>query len=211
VSRLRSALVIMAFAAVFASACDSTRSVIPEEFVPVADSPAGAVQRLAWGFNGRSLDIVGGVLADDFVMQSASVDSAGNGTRDVSSDRDSLLAELRLLFQGGPGVPRAGNLQLTFDRNVVPFDDTRPGKNAKWHKTVRTAVSLLVVDSTTQQRSETTGHALFFLVRGDSTQIPPDEVAHGARPDSTRWWIERWEDESIGGGGAAHSDGAARP
>jgi hypothetical protein len=38
---------------------------------------------------------------------------------------------------------------------------------------------------------EVRGDAQFFLVRGDVASLPP---ALGASPDSTRWYIERWED-----------------
>jgi len=34
----------------------------------------------------------------------------------------------------------------------------------------------------------------FFVVRGDSAQIPPQLMARGFRPDTTRWYIERLED-----------------
>jgi hypothetical protein len=39
-----------------------------------------------------------------------------------------------------------------------------------------------------------TGRFTFFCVRGDSVAIPPELASAGVGPDSTRWWIERWED-----------------
>jgi hypothetical protein len=199
---------LVALAALLATACNSTRSVIPEEFVPVASTPAGAVERLAWGFNNHSLDIVRALLSDDFVFQTAVLDSAGNTTSGGASSRDSLIAMLRSVLEGGPGVPRPASVRLSLDRNLVAFDDTRSGKAGKWHKTIRTTVDLVVVDSTTLRPFEATGHALFFLVRGDSASIPPEELAHGFGPDSTRWWIERWEDETIGVFGGARATAA---
>ena len=44
--------------------------------------------------------------------------------------------------------------------------------------------------------------ALFFVVRGDSARIPKDMVDRGFGPDKNRWYIERWEDQTVGGGGA---------
>jgi len=41
------------------------------------------------------------------------------------------------------------------------------------------------------------GFANFFMVRGDSALIPADLAARGFRPDSTRWYIERWEDDTF--------------
>jgi hypothetical protein len=32
--------------------------------------------------------------------------------------------------------------------------------------------------------------------------IPADLVARGFKPDSTAWWFDRYEDETIGVGGA---------
>ena len=54
---------------------------------------------------------------------------------------------------------------------------------------------------------EVTGNALFFLTRGDSAAIPQDLIARGLKPaagDTTssqalRWWIDRWEDETLAG------------
>ena len=38
------------------------------------------------------------------------------------------------------------------------------------------------------------GNARFFVVRGDSAMIP-QELSF--KPDSTRWYIERWEDYTL--------------
>jgi hypothetical protein len=161
----------------------------------VASTPAGALRQLEWGVNHRDFEILAGLLSDDFVFQSAELDSAGNSTRDTAATRDSVLMVLRSLLAGA-------RVHLSLDDILVPFNDPRVGKNPKWHKIIRTSVDLVVVDSTLQHSFEATGHALFFLTRGDSAAIPADQTARGARPDSTRWWIDRWEDESIGSGGA---------
>ena len=47
-----------------------------------------------------------------------------------------------------------------------------------------------------------TGVSRFYVVRGDSVQIPADMVARGFAPDPNRWYIERWEDETDTGAGA---------
>ena len=36
-----------------------------------------------------------------------------------------------------------------------------------------------------------------YLTRGDSAQIPQSELARGAAPDSSRWWIDTIEDDAI--------------
>ena len=43
----------------------------------------------------------------------------------------------------------------------------------------------------------------------DSAAIPAELVSRGFKPDSLRWWIDRWEDETIGSGGMPAA--AARP
>ena len=211
-SRVRAGLTILAVAGLFSCACDIGRTVAPVEVAPVASTPAGAVQRLGWAFNHRDIEIVAGLLTDDFVFQCAELDSAGNTPGDTVVTCDSLLAALRSLFLGVPGVSSPARVSLTFDQNLVPFPDTRVGRNARLHKTIRTSFDLVVDDPTAQRTWEVTGHALFFLTRGDSAAVPADQKASGARADSTRWWIDRWEDETIGtaGAGSAHANPASQ-
>jgi hypothetical protein len=61
---------------------------------------------------------------------------------------------------------------------------------------------------TDEQDFQVLGSARFFLVRGDSVAIPP-ELNTRFGQDSTRWWIERWEDETQGGDAATRSRGDA--
>jgi hypothetical protein len=46
--------------------------------------------------------------------------------------------------------------------------------------------------------AEAFGHLLCYVTRGDSAMTPGDLVARGVHSDSTRWWIDRIEDETIG-------------
>ena len=53
-----------------------------------------------------------------------------------------------------------------------------------------------------------TGNARFFVVRGDSALIP-QELSF--RPDSNRWYIDQWRDETLQGvGGTLLARSAAR-
>jgi len=54
----------------------------------------------------------------------------------------------------------------------------------------------LKVDVEEGNTLEVTGHALFFLTRGDSAVIPAELIARGFRPDSLRWWIDRWRNQT---------------
>ena len=55
---------------------------------------------------------------------------------------------------------------------------------------------------------EITGSLLFFLTRGDSAAIPQQLIDRGLKPDSTRWWLDRMEDETLAGAGVSY---AAQP
>ena len=84
------------------------------------------------------------------------------------------------------------------DANPISFADTRPGKDPKYHKQVRTSFDLSV--RTEGNLFEVSGNLLFFAVRGDSAAIPAELRARGVGPDSTRWWFERMDDETLSGG-----------
>ena len=197
-SRTRSILLCVALAGALGS-CDTARKLAPVDTGPAASSPAGAVQRLGWAFDHRDIGAVAGLLAADLQFQTFETDSAGNAPALVQWPRDSVLVALRSLFDGVPGVSGPATVKLSLDANLLPFPDTRVGKNAKWHKTVRSSADLRVADPASGSRFEVTGYLLFYLTRGDSAAIPADQAALGARADSSRWWIDRLDDETLGG------------
>lgn len=188
-------------AALLLGACDKAPTA-PADRPPAADSPAGAVRAIEWAFNHRRLDVIAGLLPADFRFQTAGVDSAGNPTRDSLGlgGREEFLAALRGLFEGTPTQPGAERVLLSFDRNLTEFPDTRPGKDPGVHRMIRTALDLKVAlgDGSVV---EVTGNALLYSVRGDSAAIPPELAARGLRPDPGRWWLDRWEDETLTGAG----------
>ena len=174
----------------------STRVVAPApaEEPPAASSAAGAVSRLAWGFSHKDLDVVRGLLADDFLFITAATDSAGNPTS-VPNDRTWFLAALAALMDSSSTV------SFVLDGNLVAFPDSRPGRNPTWHRQVRTPVHVVIRGSGSIGDFDVTGNALFFAIRGDSAAIPQELRARGAMPDSTRWWLDRYEDETLAGAG----------
>jgi hypothetical protein len=167
---------------------------LPADVPPAASSATGVVQRFVWGLNHKDLDVVRGLLTDDFVFISAGTDSAGNPDRVPIYRRDDLLALLE-----AARVDSSVSVNIVVDRNLVAFPDTRPGRNPIWHKQVRTSIDLTVRDGSVGNLHKT-GNALFFATRGDSVAIPAELIARGFKPDSTRWWLDRWEDETLGGG-----------
>ncbi len=188
-------------------------TVLTQRVVTIAPSPnseANAIRLFEWCWVNRGLEEYKELFTDDYIFQSATLDSAGNGTRDVVTRRTDELETAENIFIGSAERPPASKITLNFDGNLVPFDDTRPGKIGKWHRTIRTSVDLKVEvgDGSTL---EVTGYALFYLTRGDSAAIPLELKARGFKPDSLRWWIDRWEDETLQSGIVAGSTRRVRP
>jgi hypothetical protein len=105
------------------------------------------------------------------------------------------LTMARNLFVGGGSAPPASSISLILDPTLRALPDSRPGKNPRWHNEIVTSVNLTIK---TEDGAEyrIVGDARFFLVRGDSALIPR---VLGLGPDSTRWYIERWHDETMKG------------
>lgn len=172
---------------------------------PTPDSPQNAVRFFEWCWSNRGINVYGRILSDDFRFIFALGDSAGNPFRDDPVTREMELNVARNLFLvGGDSAPPATSISLPMDPTLRVLPDSRPGKNAKWHKEIATGVDLTVK---TEDGAEyrIMGNARFFVVRGDSALIPA-ELGFG--PDSTRWYIDQWCDETWRWTGAAVPDPA---
>jgi hypothetical protein len=177
---------------------------------PAPSSPANVIKLFAWCWANRDPSLYSEIFTDDYRFQFAANDSAGNAYRDSPWIREYELSSAQHMFTGGADRPPASDISITIDKLLVGLPDPRPGKNPKWHKSVRTHVDLKITieENGSPSVSSVQGYALFYVVRGDSAVIPPELAAQGFKPDSTRWWIERWEDESIGN---ASPQAAVRP
>ena len=188
----------LALAAILAGC--STRTTVPRVVTgPVPTTPQNTVKLFEWAVVNRDVETLEQLFTADFAYVSAGTDSAGNPTRVEYGGRDWMLSVLRcMLVGGGAEHPPAARIALDFDQNLRPQRDPRAGYQDQdsLYKTIRTAVDLTIDigDGTTL---EVTGYALLFLVRGDVALIPADLVARGFEPDRNRWWISRWEDETI--------------
>lgn len=163
---------------------------------PVPSTPIAVADFLQWCWQNRSADQYGLIFSEDFVFEFAVGDSAGNFYRSTPWGRsDELLMAVHLFRDGTPSKPPASSITLDFTQEPTNEPDARPGKNPRWHRFITTQVLLRVnlPDGTQEIR----GAEYFFMVRGDSAQISPELAARGVRPDSTRWWIERWVDGSL--------------
>ncbi|MFN8587534.1 MAG: hypothetical protein U0704_06990 [Candidatus Eisenbacteria bacterium] len=177
---------------------------------PPPNTPAMATTRIAWDWNRRDPSCLDRVTADfEFVF--ASGDSAAQRWQGVPWTREVESIALQRMFDRSTQSPRLVSISLTSDRAPVTLPDPRPGKNPRFHKIVRTQLGVLAdldMGSGTLERRVINGSALFFFVRGDSAAIPHDLVERGVRPDSTVWWLQRWEDETLGSGMAMHPNPA---
>ena len=200
-----SALIALVAVTLAATGCSSGHHVtrpVALAPAPAPDSPQAAVRLFAWGWNHMDLDPFREVLAGDFRFLFAPGDSAGNAFRDDPIGRDEMLAILEHLFAGGGSVAPATCIVLKLDPTLLPLDDSRPGKQPPWHKELVTAVDL-TIQTGSDQEYRILGSARFFVVRGDSAVIPADLAARGVRRDSTRWYIDQWNDETLAVNGGA--------
>jgi hypothetical protein len=177
---------------------------------PEPNSPTNVIKLFAWCWLNRDPSLYSEIFTDDYRFQFAPNDSAGNPYRDSPWIREYELSSAQHMFSGGTDRPPASDIKITISGLLVAQPDPRPGKDPKWHRAVRTPVDLKITfdQNGTPEVNSVTGYALFFVVRGDSAIIPPELIAKGFGPDPTRWWIERWEDETAG---ATGSPAAARP
>jgi hypothetical protein len=177
----------------FLAGCSETHLTRPVNRAPSPSTPQGVVRLLQWCWNNRDTTRYREVFPDDFWFVFAVGDSAGNLYRDDPFDREDMLECARHLFVGGGTFPPAASITLVMDTTLHPINDSRPDKDPRWHKEVRTSVNLTIVTGEGVEYN-VTGNATFFVVRGDWALFPP---GLGLEPDSTRWYIERWDDNTL--------------
>lgn len=168
---------------------------------PTPNTPQSVVKLFEWALNNRGVEELEQLFTDDFALVGAGLDSLGNPSREVIGDRAWLLDRLACALAGDVDDPPAARIDLIFDRSLVPMPDTRPGyRDAdSLYRTIRTSLDMRVLlgDGSSV---EITGYALFYLVRGDVAEIPAD-LQDRFPKDKSRWWISRWEDETLGAEG----------
>jgi hypothetical protein len=203
-----------ALAAVLGSCGDKIidlRDPQPTDPVPNPVSPARAVQRLVWSWNHRDPAPSEDLYAGDFRFEFGAPDSAAQQPAGVWF-RETELASIQNLFvRGTATLPPASHITFVVDDPLVDTPSPEPGQDPRWHRMITTQVSLGVRLGASQLAAM--GYTRFLLVRGDSARIPQVLRDRGYGPDSTRWWIDRWEDAPPPGGraGLAARTDAAGP
>jgi hypothetical protein len=171
-----------------------------EDPPPLADTPQGLLRLLEWCYDHRDSVTYRELFTDDYRFLFSAADSAGNPYRDRPFTREDELIYSPRLFR------EAAEIRLHFDQDLTVLPDPREGwrDSTVFYKSIRTTVNLMVRyrDGRTV---EVRGHSLFFVCRGDVALIPEVLVRLGVRADSTRWFINRWEDETAGAGAPSSS------
>jgi hypothetical protein len=171
---------------------------------PEPNSAEGVIRLFEWCYNRRDISRYKELFTADYRFYFALGDSAGNLFRDIPVDRETEVRMARNMFVGGGAEPPANSVVLNLDPTLRPVDDSRAGKNPKWHQEIVTGVYLSI--RTESNAWDIQGSARFFVVRGDSALIPAEL---GFKQDSTRWYIDQWNDETLGSTGGGGT--AARP
>lgn len=163
---------------------------------PRPSSAVNVLRLFEWCWDHQRIDEYREIFTADYQFQFALVDSAGNPSRRPPLNREEDLETATNLFVRGTATePPANRITLDFDNDLRALPDLRRGKDPRFHKEIVTTVLLRIYTDNVDY--EVKGHARFFMVRGDSALIPQELVEIGFTPDSTRWYIERWEDETI--------------
>jgi len=171
---------------------------------PSPTNPQELVKLFKWCWENRDISRYREIFTDDYRFAFAITDSAGNPYRNNPWTREDELASATNLFVGGSASePAASSISLIFDGDLRAEPDYRDGKNARWHQQIQIATLTLTINKSDGSAVRVTGGALFYLVRGDSALIPQELIDRGFKSDSTRWYMERWEDQTNVGPGAA--------
>jgi hypothetical protein len=187
----------------------TTQIVLPVAPVPdepaVAATPAAALSRLSWSWKHRALEPSLDLFTCDYEFVFAPGDSAGIRFQNRPWTRPDELDFARHMFETGSALlPAASYVALDMDENPPALPDDRPGKDPVWHRRIQSPFVAVVEAPGRQFR--VLGFETFYFVRGDSACIPQELRDRGYGPDSTRWWIERWEEDYV-----VTAAGGARP
>jgi len=187
---------VLALAACLASGCGGGKSspvTPPTNGAPRASSPDQALRRFEFAWDNRDPNVYRDLFTTDFTFAFAPGDSAGIPYQGTPWNRTDELTSFDHIVNGGNGSqPASTAIQLALDGTLTVNNDPRPGKNPRWHKTIRSNV-VLIVNFTGGNTSDISGHSDWFFTRGDSALIPPEL---GVGPDSTLWYIDHWQDDT---------------
>ncbi len=169
---------------------------------PESRTPTAAVERLVWSWQQRDSSALRMLFPANFRFVAAPSDTDTTGAPILTGGEwfrsDELAASARLFVLGSGGRPAATAITIVLDSLLADVPDPRPGKHARWHRAVEVGSVAGIRLPSGYYRVE--DRSRFFLVRGDSAQIPLELQNQGVRPDSTWWWMDQWEDLGVPSG-----------
>jgi hypothetical protein len=162
---------------------------------PAPTTPLKLLDLFKWCWENRDDVKYRELFTADYVFEFSATDSSGAPYHDSPWRReDELIFAHNLFVAGSASESPASSITLTFTTPTVS-PDLRPGKTFPVHQSVQTRTNL-TIQKTDGTGLQVVGDALFYVVRGDSADIPTDL---GFGPDSHRWYIERQVDQSTTG------------
>lgn len=188
-------LVTALFLACVAAGCSKTpmRPVVPPAHAAVATTPVGAVQALGLACEARDTTAYRALFTVDYVFRLDPFDPSFYEYPGSELTRaDELILAAHMFHLGNHTVAAASRIEVAWLDSLIESPDDRPGKTSPYHAMISTRGRILadlgdaIFDASDPQ--------VFYLVRGDSALVPP---GLGLAADSTRWFIERWEDYSL--------------
>jgi hypothetical protein len=189
------ALLVAALAATLGGC--TTQIVLPvapqPDVAPVPSTPTAALARLSWSWKHRALEPCRDLFTCDYEFVFAPGDTNGARFQERPWTRPDELDFARHLFETGSATaPAASYVALDLESDPPLLADDRPGKDPGWHRRIDTPFVAVVEAPGRQLR--VLGFETFYFVRGDSACIPQELRDRGYEPDSTRWWIDHWEE-----------------
>lgn len=159
---------------------------------PRATSSRNVMKLFKWCWEHQNIALYDEIFTDNFRFAFAEADSEGNQFPGHELQRLDEIESARHLFVGGAaGEPPANSISIDFSR-LKPEVDTRPGKTAPSHVAFPIIVNITI--RTDVQVFRIYSNAVFYVVRGDSADVPRIHE-HIAEQDRKRYWyIERYEE-----------------
>jgi len=161
------------------------------ERAPEPASSMAVVERLMWSWTHLDPAPCVDLITSDYVYT-----CPVPGSTEIRWFRDTELAIARRLFvEGTSQEPAAEHISFVLYPGVSEGPDPRPGKDPLTHRVVTARIEVGIRLPEGDFRIQNV--ASFYAVRGDVARIPQELRDAGMLPDSTRWWLERWEDAPI--------------
>jgi len=172
----------------------------PLDGMPAASSPEGLMDALVWSNQNLSVDGYRTLFTADYRFAFAAFDTSGNPYHGNPWTRDDELAYFQNLVNGVPPDSSPARTLILSLSGLNVQNDTRAGKYDPERRKRVTALAHLSIATEDDTRFIISGLSVFYVVRGDSANIPDDLERS---PDPGTWYIERWEDSSVALSGTA--------